>query len=197
MMRKLKYYIACSSDGFICDKNGSADGFLTSGEHLSDLFELFPETVPTHLRERLGIKGENRHFDTVLMGRNTYEVGLRENITNPYSTLDQYLFSKSMNESPDDNVTLIKEGAFQFIEDLKKKEGKAIWLCGGSELASALFSQIDELILKVNPFLIGSGIPLFANKVEPTQLGLINSRAYSNGFVLLHYHFKKPFQPET
>ena len=50
-------------------------------------------------------------FDIVLMGRKTYEVGLREGKTNPYPTMRQFVFSHTMKENPDDNVTLVSEEA--------------------------------------------------------------------------------------
>ncbi len=186
-MRKLTYYVACSADRFICHADGSVGGFLTEGEHLSTLFKSFPETLPTHLHEVLGIDDNNKVFDTVLMGRNTYEVGLKEGITSPYSTLKQYIFSSSMEESPHKNVKLVKENALEFVSKLKQVEGKDIWLCGGGKLASTLFSEIDSLILKVNPFLMGSGIPLFSDAVKQTALELVDSKIYPNGFMLLHY----------
>ncbi len=76
MNRKLIYYVACSMDRFIAREDGSFDCFPTEGEHFADLFESFPETIPGHLRDILGVRGENQRFDAVLMGRKTYEVGL-------------------------------------------------------------------------------------------------------------------------
>ncbi|NEQ67051.1 MAG: dihydrofolate reductase, partial [Symploca sp. SIO2D2] len=80
-MRKLKYYVACTIDQFIARENGSFDFFLTEGEQVADLLESFPETIPAHFRDQLGISAENKHFDVVLMGRRTYEVGLKEGFT--------------------------------------------------------------------------------------------------------------------
>jgi hypothetical protein len=68
-MRDLTYYVACSLDGFIARSNGSFDFFLMEGDHLEDIVESFPETIPTHSRKALGVSGGNRVFDTVLMGR--------------------------------------------------------------------------------------------------------------------------------
>ncbi|MDQ2691638.1 MAG: dihydrofolate reductase family protein, partial [Chloroflexota bacterium] len=161
-MRKLIYYVACTLDRFIARSDGSFDFFLPEGPHLADLFDSFPETVPGHLRAALGVTRVNQRFDAVLLGRATYEVGLREGVTSPYPHLQQYLFSRSLTESPSAEVELVSEDALPVVEELKRKPGKDIWLCGGAQLAAHLFSQIDELVLKVNPILLGEGIPLFA-----------------------------------
>jgi hypothetical protein len=41
--------------------------------------------------------------------------------------------------------------------------------------------------LKVHPFLLGSGIPLFSGTIPLTALELTDSKIYKNGFMLLHY----------
>jgi dihydrofolate reductase len=190
-MRKLKYYIASTVDGFIAREDGSFDCFPMSGEHFADLCEFFPETFPAHAQKALGIHPENKQFDTVLMGRKTYEVGLKAGITNPYSSLKQYVFSHSMKASPDRNVELVSENAVGLVRELKQETGKDIWLCGGSDLAATVFSEIDEMIVKLNPVVIGAGIPLFSGAVSPTNLELCDRKIYSNGFLLLHYRLQK------
>jgi len=190
-MRDLKYYVACTVDRFIAREDGSFDFFLAEGEHFTDLLESFPETIPGHLREALGVHAGNRWFDAVLMGRATYEVGLKIGVTNPYPHLKQYLFSRSMRESPDPAVQLVSGDALAAVRALKEQAGKDIWLCGGGELATTLFPEIDELILKVNPVLLGSGIPLFSGVIEQTSLELAESKSYSNGFLLLRYRVKR------
>jgi dihydrofolate reductase len=189
-MRELTYYVACTVDRFIARADGSCDFFLAEGEHLRDLLDSFPETVPAHLRDALGVRGENRWFDTVLMGRRTYEVGLAVGATSPYPHLKQFLFSRIMTTSPDRQVHLVSGDAVEFVRRLKAEAGKAIWLCGGADLAAALFPEVDEIILKVDPVLLGSGIPLFAGALRQTALELVASRVYENGFVLLRYRVK-------
>jgi dihydrofolate reductase len=106
MPRKLVYYVACTLDGFIVREDGSFDCFLFQGEHFQDLIAKFPETFPAHLRRQLGVSEDVRRFDTVLMGRGTYEVGLRDGFTNPCRPLRQIVLSQSMTESPDPAVEL-------------------------------------------------------------------------------------------
>ena len=187
MPRKLVYYVACTVDGFIARADGTFDGFLFQGEHFRDLIERFPETFPAHLRAALGVSENARRFDTVLMGRNTYEVGLREGITNPYAPLRQYVVSRTMTESPDSAVELHRGLPMDLVRRLKAEDGRDIWLCGGAKLSAAVFTEIDELILKINPILIGTGIPLFNGRVGTLPITLVEHKVYANGFVLARY----------
>lgn len=190
-MRALKYYVACTIDRFICRTDGSHDFFPMEGPHLKDQIALFPESIPGHLREELGVESGNQWFDAVLMGRKTYEVGVKIGVTSPYPHLEQFVFSRSMQRSPDPDVRLVSEDAVGFVRGLKRQAGKDVWLCGGGELAFRLFAEIDELILKVNPILLGAGIPLFAGEVEQTSLDLIDSKVYANGCMWHRYRRKR------
>lgn len=188
-MRSVVYYVASTLDGFIAHEDGSFNGFPWDDEYGADLLERFPKTFPTHLQPADGPPVKNKRFDTVLMGRKTYEVGLREGITNPYPTLTQYVFSRTMTKRPDAHVTLIAEQAEETVRTLKQAPGKAIWLCGGADLAVTLFdaSLVDTLIVKLNPVVFGAGISLLGAGIEPTGLTLIDSTAYSSGHMLLEY----------
>jgi dihydrofolate reductase len=192
-MRKPEYFVACTVDGFIAAQDGSLDAFVNDRAYFADLFESFPETCPDHLREVLGVRGENRHFDTVLMGRNTYELGLKIGLSSPYPILKQYVFSTTMGESSDEDVTLVPENAAGLVGELKSEPDKDIWLAGGASLAGSLFSEgfLDELLLKVNPVVLGSGIPLFLGTVDRTRLELTDSETYRGGVALLRYRVKR------
>lgn len=187
MPRRLVYYVAVTIDGFIARKDGSFDCFLFDGPHFADIIARFPETFPAHLRARLGIPEVVLNFDTVLMGRATYEVGLREGITSPYHPLRQYVVSSTMSESPDPAIALCREDPLSLVRRLKQEDGRDIWLCGGSKLAAALAPEIDELILKVNPVVLGEGLPLFDHLSTPLRTTLLEHNTYPNGFVLARY----------
>jgi len=155
-MRKLAYYVATTVDGFIAHEDGSLDGFLMEGDHAKDFLESL------------------QSFDTVLMGRATYDLGRRFGVTNPYPTMKQYVFSRTLHESPDPAVKLVSENVPGVVRELKTQLGKDIWLCGGANLASALFAEglIDEVIVKTNPVLFGTGKPLFSGGYYANSVGV-------------------------
>lgn len=188
-MRALVYYVAATLDGFIARTDGSFEGFPWDDEFVTYLLATYPETFPPPFREGDAGRSENRRFDTVLMGRKTYEVGLREGLTSPYPTLDQHVFSRSMEASPDPAVTLVTTDAAGAVGHLKRRPGEDIWLCGGSRLATALLDAglVDEVIVKLNPVIFGAGIPLFGRLRRPRPLRLVERRTFPSGHVLLGY----------
>jgi dihydrofolate reductase len=188
-MRSLVYLVACTLDGYIAGVDGSYDFFPVEGPNVADLLAEFPEMIPGHFRETVGITAENQRFDTVLMGRTTYEVGQIVGITSPYPHLRQILVSSSTSSSPHPTVEVISDDAAVRVRALKAKPGKDIWLCGGGRLAASLVDEIDELILKMHPILLGSGIPLFAGPVGPRTATMTKHKIYPNGFALLRYRW--------
>lgn len=191
-MRELIYYVASTLDGFIAQDDGTLSGFAWDDEYGAHLLEQYPETFPVHLRGDGFSRNDNRCFDTVLMGRKTYEVGLREGISSPYPTMDQYVFSRSMQDSLDSDVHVVSENAVGVVEELKRQAGRAIWLCGGAELGTQLMSAglIDRLVVKLNPVLFGSGIPMFYPSGEPTGLILEGHEVFDSGHMILQYAIK-------
>jgi len=187
MSRKLVYYVACTVDGFIARDDGSFDWALADGEHFPELVARFPETLSTQWRQALGVHASAHRFDTVLMGRRTYEVGLKEGMTSPYAHLHQFVVSGSLPEAPDSAVQVHRGSPLELVRQLKAQTAKDIWLCGGGMLAAGVFSEIDELILKINPVLIGSGVPLFAGTGGTRPARLVEHKVYPNGFVLARY----------
>jgi dihydrofolate reductase len=188
-VREVVYYVATSADGFIARADGSFDGFPWDEDFGAELLATFPETLPAHLRGADAAPARNRRFDTVLMGRRTYEVGLGEGITNPYPTLRSFVFSTTLQASPDPGVALASSVAEELVRTLRSGPGLAIWLCGGSELAGSLFAAglVDRLIVKQNPVLFGSGIPLLARGLDPVHLRVENLRPFESGHLLLEY----------
>ncbi len=81
LIRKLVYYIASTADGFIAGPDGTdptgPDGFWPiAPDYVQHLAATYPETLLAAAREALGVTAEGTHFDTVLEGRKSYEIGL-------------------------------------------------------------------------------------------------------------------------
>jgi dihydrofolate reductase len=188
-MRKLIYLVAVTLDGFIAGPDAQVDFFGFDGDSAAAILADWPETMPTHARGPLGLEGvANRRFDTVVMGRGTYEPALAVGITSPYRHMEQFVFSRTLADL-DPGVTFVggdKDPA-AFVRDLKRRDGLDIWLCGGGQLAAQLVDEIDELILKFNPTVIGAGVPLFAGPFRPTPFRRTDTRMFDTGVSIVTY----------
>ncbi|MDZ5710711.1 dihydrofolate reductase family protein [Jeotgalibacillus haloalkalitolerans] len=175
-MRKLIYHVATTVDGYIAHTDGSADtGFLSDGEHVTDY-----------------IASLQNDYGAVIMGRATYEYGYQfglEKGSPAYQGMPNYVFSSTLDFPTSEGLILVKEDAAEYVANLKKQEGKPVYLCGGGRFASYLLNHqlIDEVILKVNPVLFGAGIKLFEGTDGEISLELMNNKVYSNGVLLPVY----------
>ncbi|GAA3419162.1 dihydrofolate reductase family protein [Streptosporangium vulgare] len=165
-MRKLVYYVASTLDGFVAgpdgaDPTGPGGFWPMSEDYVRHLAARYPETLPALARQALGVTAEGTHFDTVLEGRRSYEIGLRAGITDAYPHLRHLVFSRTLSRSPDPAVEIVSGDPVVRVRELKRQDGKDIWVVGGGELAGALYPEIDRLVLKLAPVTVGVGIPLF------------------------------------
>ncbi|WP_448808270.1 dihydrofolate reductase family protein [Agromyces bauzanensis] len=121
------------------------------------------------------------------MGWNTYAVGLPLGMTSPYSHLQQIVFSRSR-QAEGERLAVTADDPIDVVRALKAEEGADIWLCGGGTMATAIVDEIDRLVLKVNPVLLGGGIPLFAGGAyEPRRFDLVGSTPYRSGVTIAEY----------
>ena len=183
-MRNLTYYVATSIDGFIAAPDGSFSDFVFEGDHMAMIFAEYPDTLPAQGREARGIDAPNTNFDTILMGRNTYQVP--GGLPSPYPHLRQYVFSTTLQDTPDD-VEVVSSDPLDKVRELKQEDGLDIWLCGGGQLASTLLPEIDKLVLKVNPVLLGRGIPLFDGEFPAERFTVGTPRVFTSGVVVMTY----------
>ncbi|MEU5767020.1 dihydrofolate reductase family protein [Streptomyces asoensis] len=190
-MRKLTYYVACSVDGFIGDATGDGTAMLAylDEEFLDFLRTEYPETVPTHGRRALGFDDlENRRFDTIVQGRASYDLALKEGIPSAYAHLRQYVASRTLAVSPSPDVEIVADGLVDKVRELKAEDGDlGIYLCGGSRVAGELYDEIDELVIKTYPVVYGTGMPMFAAGSDLTRFGLTGTRTFGNGAVVRTY----------
>lgn len=108
----------------------------------------------------------------------------------PYKNKRCFVFTRTSMEDTD-NVKFVNGDIVNFVNQLKKEEGKNIWIVGGGELLFSFIKEklIDELIVTVTPIVIGKGIPLFREGDYQIELTLKGTRNF-NQFVELHYEVK-------
>lgn len=202
-MRSIVYHVATSIDGFIAGPGNTPaetiQDFLHTGPHVDDYNQQLQE------------------YDIVLMGRRTYEFGFAFGLypgQTPYPHMDNYVFSRSLPEPNqcDPRLFLIRNSSddtddgLDRIRDLRESPGADIYLCGGGAFAGSLLQAglIDRIRLKINPVILGAGIPLFgglpmlskaktdsqtANQTArfPGLLELESYKTYENGVLLQSY----------
>jgi dihydrofolate reductase len=175
-MRKITFGGAPSLDNYFARKDDAVDWLLWSSEAAAVMTEFW------------------KTIDTVLMGRKTYEVGLKmsKGKSNPYAGVKAYVFSRTLKEAPDESVELVSSDAVAFIRRLKEQEGKDICVMGGGDFAKTLFEAdlIDEVGFNIHPVLLGSGIPLFHEMNRQIDLELLDCKSFKNGCVLVSYKVK-------
>lgn len=173
-MKKIIYYVASTLDGYISGPDDDISKFIQQGKGVEKYMQ------------------DLQNFDTVIMGRKTYEIGYKYGLLpgQPgYPHMDHYIFSDTLSfENPHEKVNTRKID-IKTIEDLKQGNGSDIYLCGGGEFAGWLLDNrmIDTLKLKLNPVAIGEGIKLFGSSKTKISLKLTDQESFDDGMLLLTY----------
>lgn len=169
-MRRIRYQVAASLDGYIAGPNGEYDWIIMDSE--IDFGALFSQ------------------FDTLLMGRRTYE-GMQG------SGADQgmkvVVFSQTLRQEDHAGVTIVADRVEETVQELRGQPGKDIWLFGGGVLFRSLLQLglVDSVEVAVIPVLLGGGIPLLPAPTAQKALSLTGNRIYEkSGIVLLEYAVK-------
>ena len=175
-MRKAILFIAMSLDGYIADRNGGVEWLSGHGDPEEDI-DSWSEFV--------------KNVDTVIMGHNTYTQIVTELSPDEwvYSGLKSFVITHDCVErSEKEDITFTSEAPEELLRRLLKKEGKDIWICGGSKIIAPLISEdlIDEYHISVIPTILGGGLRLFPEAGRELKLKLIRQRNY-NGIVELVY----------
>ena len=165
-MRKIRYQVACSLDGYIADIHGEYDWIVVDPE--IDFKAIFDQ------------------FDTLLMGRRTFEVAGGEGSAG----MNTLVFSRSLRQKDHPGITIVSKQIQETLNDLRAQPGKDIWLFGGGELLRSLLELgcVDTVEPAVVPVLLGGGIPFLPAPAVRRRLALTGQRVYEkSGIVLLQY----------
>ncbi len=187
-MRELTYYVGVTLDGFIAGPEDEVDFYPLTPQFEDFMGTELADLQPAHVRAARGTaEAPLTRFDTVVMGRRTYEPALAYGITDPYAHLRTLVVSGSLADPGEANVEIVRTDPVARIRELKAEEGLGIYLAGGAGLAGELFGEIDRLIVKKYPVLAGSGIPMTAHGFAPRQFVLEDVRTFDNGCAVLSY----------
>jgi dihydrofolate reductase len=176
-MRRVRYSVAMSLDGYIAGPNGEADWIVMDPEIGAGFADYW------------------KQFDTLLIGRKTFAAmtksGKGGGSMPGYKVI---VFSRTLNPRDYPKVT-ISDDPKTTVTRLKEADGKDIWLFGGGELFRSLLDLglVDTVEIGVIPVLLGGGIPLLAPPAGRAGLTLTSHRTFQKtGTIALAYDIQKP-----
>src|SRR4029450_9628183 len=172
MSRRLRYQVASSLDGFIAGPDGEYDWIVMDSS--IDFAALYKE------------------FDTVVMGRKTYEVAAAQGGHGEMPGLEVIVFSRTLPAATYPGVRILNDDPSEVVAALKKKPGKDIWLFGGGALFRTLLDAglVDTVEIAVNPVLLGEGIPLLPPGGRATLTLADHKVLPKSGIIVLAYSVK-------
>jgi dihydrofolate reductase len=167
-MRRVRYAVATSLDGYIAGPNGEADWIVPDPEF--DFATLFAE------------------FDTLLIGRRTFETMMQAGRA-ALPGMKNFVFSRTLQQRDHPDVTIVAQRPEKILESLREKPGKDIWLFGGGSLFHGLLKSglVDTIEVSIMPVLLGGGIPLLPSPADRRKLKLTSHGVNKVGIVSLKY----------
>jgi dihydrofolate reductase len=171
-MRQIRYAVAMSLDGYIAGPNGEADWI-----------EIDPE---------VDFKAIWAQFDTLVMGRRTFEAAKKRLGEAAFTGVKTVVFSRTLKQQEHPEVTVVPVLNGDWVQRSRTEEGKDIWLMGGSELFHSFLQSgaVDTVEVSVIPVLLGAGVPLVAPLYRQAKLTLLSHKVYRSGRVSLVYAVK-------
>ncbi len=154
-MKRLRYSVAMSLDGFIAASDGGYDWILMDPD--------------------IDFAATAAEFDTLIMGRGTYALSAGSGgATFGMADVKVYVVSTTLDPAEHPKVTIVSDDVEKTVAALKAEEGKDIWLFGGGVLFRSLLEMklVDAVEVAVIPVLLGDGIPLLPGVDERAKLKL-------------------------
>jgi dihydrofolate reductase len=170
-MRRLRYSVAVSLDGYIAGPNGEADWIVIDPE--------------------IDFTAMTRDFDTLLMGRRTFQAAMAMGGGGgPFGEMKIVVVSRTLQPHDHQGITVVSPPIDDAVAALKQEPGKDIWLFGGGQLCRSLLDLdlVDTIEVAVIPVVLGAATPLVATPAARATLALVDHHVYpKSGTVSLSY----------
>jgi dihydrofolate reductase len=165
---RIRFRAAISLDGYIAGPNGEADWIVPDPE--TDFVALMAQ------------------FDTLLVGRRTFETMVRARRTT-MPGMRTVVLSTTLRQVDFPNVTIVGDGVEAAVKSLRAKSQKDVWLFGGGEVFRRLLDAglVDSVELAIEPVLLGNGVLLVREALHRRHLRLAAHRVSQVGAVHLEY----------
>jgi dihydrofolate reductase len=183
------YYAAATLDGYIAEAD--------------DTLEWLTEYAGSYSgKDAAPMKGSYDQFyesiGSLVMGSATYEFVLDHMSEWPYAGKRSWILTSRELPRPegagDDDLVIGPGEVTELHGEMLDAAGDGdLWVVGGGNVASQFADAglIDELIVTVTPVILGTGKPLFDNRLPEETLQLEGTRAWDSGMVELRYSFKR------
>jgi dihydrofolate reductase len=167
-MRRVRYSVVMSLDGYIAGPKGEADWITVD-----------PEVDFTAIFNR---------FDTILVGRRTVDAMVTAGRTS-MPGMKTIVFSRTLRPQDYPEVAIVMDGQRETLAALKAVSGKDIWLFGGGSLFRSLAEDglVDTVEVGIVPILLGGGVPLLPSLLKRIKLSLTAHTVHRAGRVYLEY----------
>lgn len=177
-----------SLDGYVAKLDGAMDWTTMNDDEVGEyLIGDLMNTVDTMLLGRNLYQGFEGYWPAAAISPDTPQKIV------PFARwvdeAPKIVFSKTLRDVKWKNSRLAQKDPAVEVALLKKLPGKDIVIFGGAGFSASMveLGLIDEYRIKLEPVVLGNGIPLFKNIKSQRKLKLIQAKSFQSGVVGLYY----------